>query len=210
MGFRPETLPEDAFRPLIDWIDYVLDHEKEPLQAWVQAAQFDFEAFICDEDQAARPKKPPSKPEPKRGKKKRGDANDGPETPTGPQIEYVDKSRRREEEPEEETFTVEKGEPSEWQRRRAELEGRFLSLEGGLDVPERQALWPQLAAVNAALGESEEAGICWLNVLVERGSCIRGGGVALVLHRSGGRAVRGRFAQPLLGLPPLDGDRQGP
>ena len=31
-AFRPETLPEDAFRPLIDWIDYVLDHEKEPLQ----------------------------------------------------------------------------------------------------------------------------------------------------------------------------------
>ena len=53
-AFRPETLPEDAFRPLIDWIDYVLDHEKEPLQAWVQAAQFDFEAFICDEDFAAK------------------------------------------------------------------------------------------------------------------------------------------------------------
>ena len=164
-AFRPETLPEEAFRPLIDWIDYVLEHEKEPLQAWVQAAQFDFEAFICDEDQAARPKKPPSKPEPKRGKKKRGDADDGPETPAGPQIEYVDKSHRREEEPEEETFTIEKGEPSEWQRRREELEGRFLSLEGGLDAPERKALWPQLAAVNAALGESEEAGLCWLNSL---------------------------------------------
>src|SRR5205085_10475892 len=56
-GFRPETLPEDAFRPLIDWIDYVLDRDKEPLQAWVQAAQFDFEAFICDEDLAGKPKK---------------------------------------------------------------------------------------------------------------------------------------------------------
>ena len=70
MGFRPETLPEDAFRPLIDWIDYVLDHEKAPLQAWVQAAQFDFEAFICDEDFAAKPKKPPAPPEPKRARKR--------------------------------------------------------------------------------------------------------------------------------------------
>ena len=49
-AFTPESLPEDAFRPLWDWIDYVLDHEKEPLQAWVQAAQFDFEPFICDEE----------------------------------------------------------------------------------------------------------------------------------------------------------------
>ena len=163
MGFRPETLPEDAFRPLIDWIDYVLDHEKEPLQAWVQAAQFDFEAFICDEDFAAKPKKPPAPPEPKRRKKKGGD--DGIETPAVPVVEYVDKSRRQGEETEEEIFTIEKVAPSEWQRRRAELEGRFTSLEGGLDAPERRALWPQLAAVNAALGESEEAGICWLNVL---------------------------------------------
>ncbi len=210
MGFRPETLPEEAFRPLIDWIDYVLDHEKEPLQAWVQAAQFDFEAFICDEDQAARPTKPPSKPEPKRGKKKRGDANDGPETPTGPQIEYVDKSRRREEEPEEETFTVEKGEPSEWQRRREELEGRFLSREGGLDVPERQALWPQLAAVNAALGESEEAGLCWLNSLWNEEAVSEAAAWRWFCIEAADVPVRGRFAQPLLGLPPLDGDRQGP
>ena len=48
--FIPQSLPEDAFRPLWDWIDYVLDYEKQPLQAWVQASQFDFEAFVCEED----------------------------------------------------------------------------------------------------------------------------------------------------------------
>src|SRR5262249_19854674 len=47
--FTPESLPEDSFRPLWDWIDYVLDHDKEALQAWVQASQFEFEPFICDE-----------------------------------------------------------------------------------------------------------------------------------------------------------------
>ncbi len=164
-GFRPETLPEDAFRPLIDWVDYVLDHEKEPLTAWVQAAQFDFEAFVCDEDLAAKPKKPPVPPERKRGKKKDGGDDGGTEAPAGPTIEYVDKSRRNQDNAEEETFTIEKVEPSELQRRRAELEAKFTSLEGGLDLPERQALWPQLAAVNAALGEADEAGVCWLHAL---------------------------------------------
>ncbi len=162
-AFRPETLPDDAFRPLIDWIDYVLDHEKTPLQAWVQAAQFDFEAFICDEDAAAKPRKPPAAPEAKRGKKK--DDGDGAETPSGPMVEYVDKSHRKKGEPQEETFTVEKVEPGVLQQQLRQLEERFTALEGGLDAPERQALWPTLANLNAALGQTEDAGVCWANAL---------------------------------------------
>ena len=57
-AFTPESLPENAFLPLWDWINYVLDHEKEPLQAWVQAAQFDFEPFVCDDDPSTKPRKP--------------------------------------------------------------------------------------------------------------------------------------------------------
>ena len=36
--FVPETLADAAFRPLHDWLDYVLDQEQQPLTAWVQAA----------------------------------------------------------------------------------------------------------------------------------------------------------------------------
>ena len=57
--FTPESLPEEAFRALEDWIDYVIDHEHEPLQAWVQATHFDFDSFICTEDQPERPKPAP-------------------------------------------------------------------------------------------------------------------------------------------------------
>ena len=46
-----------------------------------------------------------------------------------------------------------------------QLEEQFLALEGGLDVPERQALWPKLAAVAGRLGNSDDAGICWGNAL---------------------------------------------
>ena len=40
--FTPQTLPEVAFRPLADWVDYVLDHDHAALEAWVGAARFDF------------------------------------------------------------------------------------------------------------------------------------------------------------------------
>ena len=67
--FRPETLPDAAFRPLHDWIDYVLDQNQQALTAWTQTARFDFESFICRDDEPAgkpepqAPKKPKEKPE---------------------------------------------------------------------------------------------------------------------------------------------------
>ena len=56
-GFSPQSLPENAFRPLDDWVDYVLDQERVALEAWMQAAQFDFEPFICDEEPQSKPRK---------------------------------------------------------------------------------------------------------------------------------------------------------
>src|SRR5262249_25159071 len=47
--FTPESLPETAFRPLAAWVDYVLEHDHEPLRAWVESAQFSFEPFVCDD-----------------------------------------------------------------------------------------------------------------------------------------------------------------
>src|SRR5262245_27113131 len=90
--FKPMQLPEDSFRPLWDWIDYVLDYEKEPLQAWVQAAQFDFEAFVSDED-PAKPRKPPaSGDKPQKGGRDKG-SREGPTSDVNfaPVIEESDK-----------------------------------------------------------------------------------------------------------------------
>jgi hypothetical protein len=162
-SFTPEGMPENAFRPLWDWIDYVLDHDKEALQAWVQASQFDFEPFVCDED-APKPKKPPEKPEkPPREKPARKDGRDFSESRF--------QNTADEDEPEEETSNgVEEfaevlpvAEPNVLQEQLTELEHRFAALEGGLDTEERQALWPELANLNAALGNAEEAGICYAN-----------------------------------------------
>src|SRR4029077_16374142 len=56
-------------------------------------------------------------------------------------------------------------EPSALQQRQQELEGQFLNVQGPLDAPERQALWPELAQVYTALGNLGDAAVCWANAL---------------------------------------------
>jgi FtsH ternary system domain X7 len=167
-AFRPEMLPEDAFRPLTDWVDYVLDHEQEALQAWVQASQFDFEAFVCHEEASLKPKKPPS--DRKRTGKEKSGAIESAETPAIQITETVEKAHRPKAKIEDNTeaFTVEKIEPDVLREQLRELENQFTALEGGLDSPERQAMWPRLASLNTALGALEEAGVCWLHALWNR------------------------------------------
>ena len=58
--FVPESIDDEAFRPLPDWVDYIIDRERQTLQTWMQAAQFDFESFICTGDLPIDPPKPPS------------------------------------------------------------------------------------------------------------------------------------------------------
>ena len=156
--------------------------------AWVQATRFDFEAFICDEDLAAKPKKPSAPPEPKRGKKK-GAADEGLETPTGPVVEYVDKSRRNQDKPEDEAFTVEKAAPTELQRQLREMEEQFMALEGGFGHA-------GAAGAVAAVGGAKRCarrirGVRHLLAQrpVGRGGRVRRGGVAMVPH--GGRRRAG-------------------
>jgi hypothetical protein len=165
-SFTPETLPEDSFRPLWDWIDYVLDHEKVPLQTWVQATQFDFEAFASDEDPSTKPRKPPSEPKTKGSREKANKADSsGPEIQFAPIMEELIPT---EESPDLDDFsTIAKSEPSLVQKQLKALEEQFLAIDGGLDAPQRQELWPQLAALNMQLA-SEDGGICWTNALWER------------------------------------------
>jgi hypothetical protein len=169
-GFTPEGLPEDAFRPLWDWIDYVLDHDKEALQAWVQAAQFDFEPFICDEEgepPPAKPRKPPGerpkRERPSAGARQRGDL------PDDSVAEFTAETDAAVESAAAEAFTdVEVAAPNVLEQELRALEGKFVELEGDLDAPERLKLWPELASRNAALGRNpEEAGVCWLNAMWE-------------------------------------------
>jgi hypothetical protein len=159
-SFTPESLPESAFRPLADWVDYVLDHEKEALQAWVQASQFDFEPFVCKDDQPAKTKKPPATERGRSGKRRETGGDE--EMLDSSAISFTDKSRKRDDDlPEFVEAAV--PEPNVAQKRLRALEERFLAAEGGLDAAERLALWPEMANLNSGLGNPVDAGLCWLN-----------------------------------------------
>ena len=166
-SFTPESVPDGAFRSLEDWVDYVIEAEQQPLAAWIEATRFDFDHFICRD--AISPKTKPDKGD---KDKSRDDASEGKE-PKGSAIAPKGPARGRQSpsqlssssdflSPPEEVKP-----PSEWIKRRTELEEQFKSVEGSLDAPERQALWPELASANAGAADNSktEAAICWLNAM---------------------------------------------
>jgi hypothetical protein len=160
--FTPESLAENAFRPLSQWVDYVLDRDHVALTAWVDAHRFDFEHFVCADD------KPPDKrPDPKKRTPgtEDGDASDDVAKKEGT-LQVTDKSRARkkQDKPLEALAPIE---PGQLEKELIELETQFAALKTPLDSPQRQALWPQLARRYAAVGNMDDAGICAGNALWE-------------------------------------------
>ncbi len=163
-SFVPESLPEDAFRPLTDWIDYILDKDQKALQAWMQSMTFDFESFLCAEEEPPKPQTPPPDQD-KAGKRSRsGRGKDAEVSKAGGKKakgELNELSKTEVELNDDlDMLPVEMGEVPELLRQREE---QFLAIEGGLDVAERLALWPELAQLHAALHNHDESGLCWAN-----------------------------------------------
>ncbi|MFM8271877.1 MAG: hypothetical protein ACKODX_06025, partial [Gemmata sp.] len=163
-GFTPEFVPDAAFRSLEDWVDYVIEAEQQALSAWIEATRFDFDNFVCKE--VGGPKNRPDKGDkdtkekdedlkapkgvgaaPKGGT--RGKATTARPTATAEFLPPAEEVRK----------------PNEWELRAKELETEFLGFEGPLDAPERQALWPELAAAYAGSKKPMDAAICWLDAL---------------------------------------------
>ena len=162
--FTPETLPEDSFRPLEDWVDYVIETNQSPLKAWVESASFEFDHFVCSEN-------PPPKPKDDKAPKPRKTGDRG----ATDEVQLVPasgaKSGTKGGDPSAQStayaIEIEVKPPSEWEILRAKLEEQFQSIDGPLDAPERQALWPELAVANTGYGDHAEAALCWVNALWE-------------------------------------------
>jgi len=155
--FRPESLPDDAFRPLEQWIDYVLEQEHQPLAAWMEVNRFHFESFVCREDQREKAKPPP--PKKKTGK-------DG----VAATKRSKDDSAEGSHEDDPKKFVAMKPlaelpqqEPDELAIRLAACEQAFTDLESPLDSPQRRSMWRELGEINAALGHQHDASICFSN-----------------------------------------------
>lgn len=160
-GFVPESLPEEAFRPLGQWVDYVLDREHRPLDAWVRSSRFDFDPFVCRDDLEDGP---PTGPKRKRGKGLLDEAHPDAEA-SGPGGRVGKAPARPHHDLAAELSATAAVAPGELVRRLGDLEARFLAIEGPLDAAERPPLWRKMAGLNAALGRSGDATVCWANAL---------------------------------------------
>jgi hypothetical protein len=163
-GFTPESVADSAFRSLEDWVDYIINAEQQPLAAWIEATRFDFDHFICKD--GGGPKTRPDKGD----KEPRGKDEEDLKAPKGATqaTKPTGKGKPSARPGGPSDFLPAPAEPkpeSEWKRLREELERKFKAIEGPLDAPERQALWPELAKANTGLGDATEASVCWLNAL---------------------------------------------
>jgi hypothetical protein len=164
--FKPESIAEEAFRPLEDWVDYVIDHDREALRSWIQATQFDFEHFICPSEQD-KPKGGPGGGKTKT-KKPAGPDETAAGGDVGTEIPQSGKGKKKVQQDEVDFVgSQELPRPSQDRKDLDELEKTFLEHDGSLDSHERLKLWPQLAVLNTRLDLHDDAAICWMNVLWE-------------------------------------------
>ncbi|MFO0805976.1 MAG: hypothetical protein U0791_22960 [Gemmataceae bacterium] len=154
-AFTPESVPDAAFRPLEDWVEYVIETHQEPLAAWIGATQFDFDSFVCGESSSGPKPKPPELEEEIIAPAK-------PDRPAPPRLVKLKPAPV----PKAELSPAPEAKPpSAWRIRRESLEEQFLAIDGPLDLPERRGLWPQLAEANAGEGSRVEASLAWLNAM---------------------------------------------
>ena len=163
-GFTPCRIQDSAFRPLADWVDYILDRDHEDLTAWIEASRFDFEPFICADDKPDRTKSSQRKPTKKPDRKPAKSAGTPATQRTFGRPQKSDKRPRR---GAARAISHVKKKPSEVEKHLQDLERSFLELEAPLDAPGRIDLWREMAAANGALRRSSEAGICWTHVVWE-------------------------------------------
>ncbi len=162
-GFRLERIAESAFRPLADWVDYLVHHAPR-LDGWVRNATFDFASFESigiegsDETRVQREEEPA----PRREHGQRREQGTARPPAAGPALEQPASPRAWA--PVEEYRLPPTGDE---ERALHELERRFVDLDVPADHPSRGALWQQMAALHTRLGNARDAGLCWTRSLWE-------------------------------------------
>jgi len=183
--FSRNSVPATAFRPLAEYVDYAAGQEPRALRAWMPSGAFAFEGFVGKEtaqplaelrkslatqtgshsgvrdllDQAWRWCRKKLRRKPRTFLQ--------PAAPTRPRVDRVAEAVQVFLQPPTTAPLVEPAPTPEEQPRHVHLEKRFLDLHGPPDLPERLALWPELAAAYQGLSNWPEAAVCWLNALWE-------------------------------------------
>nr|WP_255216826.1 hypothetical protein [Pseudenhygromyxa sp. WMMC2535] len=172
-AFTRESLAEDAFAPLGEWVDYLVSANADALVPWVRSAEFDFDPFVSIGIEWAEGSAPPRPAAPEPGPRKRA-AHRGPLRPAAVFEAPIDDAPAEDEAapegdaPEDGALTVPADAPrSAIEARLAALEAEFCGLDLPLDDPARVPRWAELGELQAALQRTREAGLCWSRALWE-------------------------------------------
>jgi hypothetical protein len=161
-AFVTESLPESAFLPLSEWVDYVVDTSAPALVPWIRSTTFDFEAFTLHDAPSPREETPAPRPEERRRTRREPQspqaARDAGATRPPPPEHMAPRTL-----PEERRVDVVAAAAEEV----AALEREFLSLDVAADHPARRALFERMAPCYAALGRGLDAALAWVRVVWE-------------------------------------------
>lgn len=161
-GLGRNSIADAAFRPLTDWVDYLIDGAAEVLKAWVRSATFDFEPFVAVDDVA----RPVGEPEPRAAEE------------AAPVRSRARRAEGRAARPREPTVSVPPtpgavvelpSSPSEAEAAVAREEAAFLELEAPHDSAARRAAWVRLAEMYSRVHRPRDAGVVWAHALWEAG-----------------------------------------
>lgn len=164
--FQLMSVADSVFRPVSDWIDYLLDQEKESLNAWVGSHTFEFESYVCSEDQKVlktAPRVPnPAERVPNQEQKKasttaKSQTNFSSSTETKKQSA---RSNYNDDKP-----LVTETEPVAAEARLVEVEQAFLKSPAAHDSEERAGLWREMGMLHAVLKHRQDTTLSWSNAL---------------------------------------------
>lgn len=186
--FTPRSVSDSMFRPLSQWVDYVLDQAHEPLETWVAAHRFDFSSFVCADDAPVAPR-PTKAREPGPAKSPTPSSSTSP-TPTGqpPSEEPMWAEVVEPTDALPATMIRSELQPSELQQRLSTIEGQFTDLNEPLESPARIPLWREMAWLNGALDRPLDAALCWSHALWEDAEGNHGDSARWLAQWAGDRA----------------------
>ncbi len=160
-GFAQFSVLEASFRPLTDWVEYVIDGASQTLETWVRSATFEFDDFSVLED--ARPREAPERSEREEEEPKASRTRRRPEPRPPP--------REAPNEPPRATAPVVQIEvpnsPSQLEAMITREEFTFLELDADADSPARRTAWMRLAELYARGQRPRDAGMAWAHALWE-------------------------------------------
>ena len=159
LSFQPQSIADAAFRPLRDWVEYVLDHHAAALDTWTASHRFEFESFVCKED-VPEPNEPSPGASPSNDSA--GTAQAAKQTDVA-----VPKGQAPGDSPTLTQFVEvpSRGSTNEFIEQLKQVEAEFVSSPDPLDAPSRIEQWLRLGQLHAHLKHQQDATICWSNLL---------------------------------------------